>query len=87
MTGIFNGMPCGDMDFEVRREEQPNVCETSRVFTVWLLSRQETSVCIFSSPPSTTLVTSLLPQPPVRFTAVSPLMVWGLINIFPSGSL
>lgn len=87
MTGLVHGMLCGDMDLAGRREKQPDVCEVSRVFIVWLLSRQETSVWLFSSPLSTTSATSLLPQPPVRFTAVSPLMVWGLINIFPSGSL
>lgn len=87
MTVIFGECFVGIWTFEVRREKHPNVCEMSRVFTVWLLCRQGTSVWIFSSPLSTTSVTSLLPQPPVRFTAVSPLMVWGLINIFPSGSL
>lgn len=51
-------------------------------------SCQAGNLCVdISFPLPTTLVTSVLPEPPVRFTTVSLLMVWGLINIFPSGSL
>lgn len=45
------------------------------------------NICVDISSLPTTLVTSVLPEPPVWFTTVSPLVVWGLINIFPSGSL
>lgn len=51
--------------------------------SMWLLSRQETSMWIFSSSFPTTSVTSLLPWLPIRFTAASPLMVWGFDKYFP----
>ena len=50
---------------------------------MWLLSRQETSMWVFSSSLPTTSVTSLLSWLPIRFTAASPLMVWGFDKYFP----
>lgn len=51
MAGIFGGMLCGDMGFEVRREKRPSVCETSRVFTdsVALVQAENLWVDIFLS--------------------------------------
>lgn len=88
MSGIFGRILPRDMGFEVKREKQPDVRELSQYFIDSVACVQAgNSLWIFSSPLPITLVTSLLPQPPVRFTAVSPRKVWGLINIFPSGSL
>lgn len=51
MAGIFGGMLCGDMGFEVRREKRPSVCETSSVFTdsVALVQAENLWVDIFLS--------------------------------------
>lgn len=46
MTGVFGGMLCGDMDFEVRREKHPNVCEMSRVFTDRVALVQAGNLCV-----------------------------------------
>ena len=51
--------------------------------SMWLLSRQETSMWVFSSSLPTTSFTSLLSWLPIRFTAASPLMVWGFDKYFP----
>ena len=83
VTWIFGGRLPGGMGFEVRREKQPHVGESSRylIVNVALVHAGNLHVDIFFL--FSTSVTSLLPWLPIRFTAASPLMVWGFDKYFP----
>ena len=84
MIRVFGGRLPGGLGFEVRREKQPDVGESSRYLTVnvALVQAGNLHVDIFFLF-SYTSVTSLLPWLPVRSTAASPLMVWGFDKYFP----
>ena len=46
MTGLFGGRLPGDMGFDARRGEQPDVCELSRYFTVSVALVQAGNLCV-----------------------------------------